>query len=124
MQDTKAKSNRLFPRWQKGSDGYYSSVFSKWFNAQFLKKSGLKSPKHVFHSLRHNFKDALRNALIAPETQHRLMGHRSGHVGEQYGSGEIVESESNQIDRIRYSGLDLSHLYVSNPRTALPESGA
>ncbi len=117
--DKKEKSRRLFPNWQKGSDGYYSSTFSKWFNAQFLKKHELKTQKHVFHSLRHNFKDALRAAKISHDTQNRLMGHSSGHVSEEYGSGELLEAESKEFGKIRYEGLDLTHLHLADPRTSL-----
>ena len=106
---------RLFPRWNKAADGYYSSVFSKWFNGRFLVKHGLKTPKHVFHSLRHNFKDALRNGGVTAETQDRFMGHSSGHVGEVYGAGDLVEAQSKEIGKLQYGGLDLSHLYIANP---------
>jgi hypothetical protein len=73
----------------------------------------------VFHSLRHNFKDALRNAAIAPETQNRAIGHKTGHVGEIYGSGQLVEKESLELLRIRYKALDLSHLHCERPRVKL-----
>lgn len=89
---------RLFPEWQKSKDGYYSSRYSRFFNQQLLPPLKLKTPELVFHSLRHNFKDALRNAAIAPETQNRAIGHKTGHVGEGYGSGQLVENESLATD--------------------------
>jgi integrase len=110
---------RLFPKWRKSKDGYYSSGYSRFFNQQLLPPLKLKTPELVFHSLRHNFKDALRNAAIAPETQNRAIGHKTGHVGEGYGSGQLVERESLELLCIRYKGLDLSPLHSEQPRIKL-----
>jgi integrase len=115
-------SRRLFPGWNPSrskQDNYYSSVFSKWFNERFLKKHQLKSKQHVFHSLRHNFKDALRNSAVTDETQNRYMGHSSRHVGERYGAGDLVRAQSDEIDKLYYEGLDLSHLHALNPSKTL-----
>ena len=114
---------RLFPEWQKSKDGYYSSRYSRFFNQQLLPPLKLKTPELVFHSLRHNFKDALRNAAIAPETQNRAIGHKTGHVGEGYGTGQLVEQESIELLRIRYKGLDLSHLHCERSRVKLDNVG-
>ena len=48
-------STKLFGDISIGKDGYYSSTFSKRSN-RYLKRIGVHGPKHVFHSLRHNFK--------------------------------------------------------------------
>ena len=103
---------------EKWKDGYYSTKRSRFFNQQLLPLLKLKTPELVFHSLRHNFKYALRNAAIAPETQNRAIGHKTGHVGEAYGTGQLVE-KSLELLRIRHKGLDLSHLYSDQPRNAL-----
>ena len=65
---------RLFPQWKRGEDGYYSSVFSKWFG-RFLTSVDLKDPRLVFHSFRHGFKDALRRAMVEERIQDAIMGH-------------------------------------------------
>lgn len=102
---------RVFPDWEKGSDGYYSSPFSKWFNERFLGgKLGIKAPDIVFHSLRHNFKDALRRARIEEKIQNRLLGHADESVGDRYGSRMLLPEEAIVIDSIAYPGLDLSRL--------------
>lgn len=106
-----SEDRRVFPDWEKGSDGYYSSPFSKWFNERFLgAKLGIKAPDIVFHSLRHNFKDALRRARVEEKIQNRLLGHADESVGDRYGSRMLLPEEAVVIDSIEYPGLDLSRL--------------
>jgi len=105
------KDRRVFPGWKKGADGYYSSRFSKWFNERLLStKLGIKKPEIVFHSLRHNAKDALRRARVEVSIQNRLLGHADSHVGEQYGTPTLLPEEAERIDGISYPGLNLSHI--------------
>jgi integrase len=103
---------RLFPEWEMETDGYYSSKFSRWFNQQFLPKLKLKSRHHVFHSLRHSFKDAMRDSSITAETQHRVIGHSTGHVSEEYGSGTLTWAQGQEMKKFHYRGLNLAHLYI------------
>jgi integrase len=105
-------SSRLFPEWNMETDGYYSSKFSRWFNQQFLPKLRLKSRQHVFHSLRHSFKDAMRDSSITAETQHRFIGHSTGHVSEEYGSGTLTYAQAQEMKKVHIRGLNLAHLYV------------
>jgi integrase len=114
---------RLFPDWEMGAEGYYSSVLSKWFNARFLPKSKLKNKKLCFHSLRHNFADALRDS-VRDETRHRMMGHASNHVSGDYGTGVITKTQSSEIDLVAYDGLELSHLHVAKPIETVEELNA
>jgi integrase len=57
---------KLFPHLKLGSKGSTSDGFSKDF-ARFLKTNHIKSTKNCFHSFRHNFRDALREAGIERE---------------------------------------------------------
>ena len=100
---------RLFPEWSKGHDGYYSSTLSKWF-ARYLSSVGLKDPELVFHSFRHTFKDALRDAGVPEDIQNRLMGHSSNHVGESYGHGYKPAALFDAIERLRFTGLPMDDL--------------
>lgn len=106
-------ATRLFPRWEMGNDGYYSSIYSKWFG-RLLTKVGLSDTRLVFHSFRHGFKDALREAGVDGETQYRLMGHElSGDQfssGPDYGYGPSIKTLYSAIERVAYPGLDLTHL--------------
>ncbi|PHQ69940.1 MAG: hypothetical protein COB93_06715 [Sneathiella sp.] len=67
-------NKRLFPEIKKGSDGYYSHNYSKKFS-RYIKAIKIKTPKTVFHSLRHNFKDALDMGGVEDSHQDALMGH-------------------------------------------------
>lgn len=108
----RAGAKRVFPGWQPSkSDHYYSSVFSKWFNERLLSDHlGIKKSDIVFHSLRHNVKDALRRASVPIEIQNRFLGHAPASVGESYGTPHLLAEEAEWIDRISYPGLDLSHI--------------
>ncbi|MBF0246180.1 MAG: site-specific integrase [Planctomycetes bacterium] len=95
---------RLFPSWQKGKDGFFSSTFSKWFS-RLLRDLGIKSDKVSFHSLRHCFKDALRQARVSETTQDKIMGHTNDSVQARYGSAALLPEESNSVLSISYPGL-------------------
>ena|GEM_PF-384214 len=105
-----AGQSRIFPKWQRGKDGTYSSVFSKTFNSQFLPRIGIKTPKLVFHSFRHTFVDAMRDAGIEEGIQKVLVGHSDQSTTAIYGKGHPAVRLSAAIEQIEYSGLDLAHL--------------
>ncbi|MBA9065640.1 integrase [Methylobacterium fujisawaense] len=105
----KAGSKRLFPDIVRGADGYFSP-FSKWFS-RFLAEAGVKRDRNAFHSFRHTFRDAMREASVPPDVVTALGGWVRGGMEEHYGSGRITASVLQEhIQRIRYDGLDLSHL--------------
>jgi integrase len=113
-----AKCKRVFPDWKMGKDGTYSSIFGKFFNSQLLKKVGIKNPRLCFHSFRHNFVDALRDAGIPDAVKKALIGHSDPSVTALYGSGEPIQQLANAMSRLRYEGLDLNHLYpLATPAT-------
>lgn len=105
----KAKRERLFPDIVRGADGYFSP-FSKWFS-RFLDAEQVKRDRNAFHSFRHTFRDAMREASVPPDVVTALGGWVRGGMEEHYGSGRITAPVlQEQIRRIRYDGLDLSHL--------------
>lgn len=79
---------RLFGELQKSSTGYYSDPFSKWFR-RFLQRAGADRPKTCFHSFRHCYRDALREARIEHEVALALGGWSSGNGSE---GGETAAS--------------------------------
>lgn len=83
----RAKVERLFPDLEKGADGYYSSVFGKFFNNNFLVSIGVKHAKNSFHSFRHSFEDACRDCDIPKEIMDAFQGHISGDMSGRYGRG-------------------------------------
>ncbi|HJV42854.1 DUF6538 domain-containing protein, partial [Caulobacter sp.] len=88
-------SGRLFPDLRPSSTGYYSDPFSKWFS-RFLQTAGAAGPKTCFHSMRHNFKDALRAANVDQTIGLALGGWSIGaggnSVAEGYGRGHSVHA--------------------------------
>ncbi|MBL8903237.1 MAG: hypothetical protein JNK83_08105 [Rhizobiales bacterium] len=106
-----AGANRLFPEVNVGSDGYYSSPYSKWHN-HFLTSVEVKSERKSFHSFRHNFRDAMREADLSQGISEALGGWVSRSVSSNYGSGFSPKALEVAMNKIRYEGLDLSHLHV------------
>jgi integrase len=70
----------------------------------------IKVPEIVFHSLRHNFKDAMRRIGVPDSVQDRTLGHAEQHVSRRYGTAELLPEEADWIDRLDYPGVDLSFL--------------
>lgn len=92
--------------------GIYSHLFSRSFG-RFLRKCGASSERTCFHSFRHNFRDAIRNARIEREVSLALGGWSVGNsVADRYGRGFEVGRLHEAIASIQYEGLDLSHLLL------------
>ncbi len=109
-----AKHDRLFPELKRDRRGYYSDPFQKWFS-RFLGKAGAKQPKTSFHSFRHNFRDALREANVGREPMLALGGWAGQGVADQvYGGGLRPRTLAKEIRKIRYPGLDLTHLHLTD----------
>lgn len=108
----RAGAVRLFPELPKGKRGHYSDPFQKWFS-RFLTSIGAKTPKTSFHSFRHCYRDALREADISPERVRALGGWTSkGGAEEIYGAGHRASTLAKEIEKVAYPGLDLSHIHV------------
>lgn len=110
-------SPRLFPELTVGCTGYVSGPFSKWFS-DFAKKALGHSTGATFHSFRHQFRDATRAARLSIESVARLAGWESGDPNQhrqvfEYGGGvELLRMLAEDIAKVKYRGLDLSHLYM------------
>lgn len=102
---------RLFPDLSMGGDGNYSSPFSKHFG-RFLESLGIKRPEIVFHSFRHTFEDACRNSGVPHDVMNALQGHSQAGMAGRYGAGFGIKRLAEEMDKVRYEGLDLSHLAV------------
>lgn len=105
------QSERLFPELKYVNDGY-SDHFQKWFS-RFLHSLGLKSMGRqiCFHTFRHTFRDATRNAGMVTDHYNRLCGWvETKSEGSEYGDGAAEAVLYEQISKVSYTGLDLSHL--------------
>ena len=106
-----AGDKRLFPEIRKSkADGTYSSTFSKWFN-NFLTRTGVKTKLNCFHSFRHGFEDACRNADISGDKTDVLQGHKLPGMRGEYGEGFKLVDLKKAVEKISYPDLDLTHLY-------------
>jgi len=111
-------SAKLFSELTISTTGYYSDAFSKWFR-RFLERSGAARPKTCYHSFRHCFRDALREARIDHDVALALGGWASvsgkegAETAEAYGRGFRVATLYDAIRQIDYPSLDLSHLRPS-----------
>ncbi|QNI03073.1 site-specific integrase [Halomonas sp. SH5A2] len=103
-------SKRVFPDMPMGSDGYYSSVYSKRF-ISLLVNLKIKRKENAFHSLRHNFEDACRNSGISKDVMNALQGHSEVGMSGRYGAGYSLDVLYEAMCQLEYKGLDLSHLY-------------
>ena len=112
-QRRRAGETKLFGEVGMGATGYRSTTFSAWFR-RFVAKAGAVSQKTCFHSFRHGFRDALREARIDRDIALALGGWSTASgaasVSDAYGSGYQTATLKEAIDRISYPGLDLSHL--------------
>ena len=114
------RDKRLFPL-LKQYRGRWTKNWSRWWG-RYQDKHVSKEPGKVFHSFRHTFVGAMRDAKIWEQFQIALIGHaaeanatRSGGAkGEQtidrYGNGYSVKALNDEIQKISYAGLDLSQL--------------
>lgn len=105
---------KLFPEIKLSLRGGYSTPFSSWFNRRFLTDLGIYRPETTFHSFRHNFRDALREENVPMEAVRVLggWGVPGGTVENIYGGGLTAEALNRELQKVKYPGLDLSHLYV------------
>lgn len=112
-------SLRVFPNLKFGTAEQCTASWSKWFGRYLREIVGASDRRMVFHSFRHSFKDAAREAGIPREHNDRLTGHASGDVGDAYGAQYYPLAPLMQsIKMIVYPSLCLQHL----PRTqALPQ---
>ena len=104
---------KLFDELSLGARGFRSVAFSRWFS-RFLIAVEATAPQTCFHSLRHGFRDAARNARIDRDIALRLGGWITGGTGsetaDQYGAGYRPQILKEAISEIKYPELDLSHL--------------
>lgn len=107
-------ASRLFPDIPKSKDKQdFSSIFSKRFS-KFLETAGLWRDRRTFHSLRHNFRDAVRDADLSDGVAKVLGGWADDEPHNQYGRGYKIEMLKAAIDKLDFvegdERLDLKHL--------------
>lgn len=103
----------LFDGINLDANGFRSTAFSKWF-IRFGMRAGAIEERTSYHSFRHNFRDALREAEVTRDMAHALggwtRGTASSDTADDYGGGYRVATLNKAIQKVDYPTLDLSHL--------------
>lgn len=90
-------------------------AWSQWFG-RYLRAVGVTDKAKVFHSFRHTVKDALRRGRADHEAREALIGHaQASSVSWGYGANAMLSrfgavALSDAINRVPYTGLDLSRV--------------
>lgn len=101
----KLKKDRVFYDIEFGEDGYPSHNFSKWWG-RYTRRISVHTDKTAFHSFRHNFTDALREAEVPDSIAKTLVGHADRSVHANYSSGASIQKLSEHMYRVTYA-IDL-----------------
>jgi integrase len=102
----------LFPGIRMKQRGQVGYNIGRWFS-ELVDDLRLEGRNLGFHSLRHNFEDALRRARIAETAQGNYLSGRSSRLpnsGRTYGDGwkTMVAELKTEMAMVSYPGLDLS----------------
>ena len=103
--------NKLFPYCTRGAVKP-AAPFSQWFSRQLI-SLGIKTEKTSFHSLRHNFRDYIREARLSSHDNQvalSLSGWAQSGVNENYGLGFSIITIKEVMDKIPLKGLELKAL--------------
>nr|WP_281501999.1 tyrosine-type recombinase/integrase [Loktanella sp. F6476L] len=97
---------RLFPDLKVGAKGYFSANVTTFFS-EYMEKIDIKTDKTSFHSLRHNFQDACRNAKVYHGHREAIAGREEGGTGGAYGGeGYDISDLNASLQLICYPSVD------------------
>jgi|GEM_PF-2792136 len=118
VNDLRANNHkRLFPQLLSDSNGKLTANWSKWWGRYLRTVIGIEEKTKVFHSFRHNFKDALRIADINDELQNIILGHsNSGKQGSVYGGAQKLKLSAQAVVKIEYPGLEIPVLFIKGEK--------
>lgn len=107
----------LFPDMPLQGASKMSDQFSKRFRV-FMKPTGVSVPRRkVFHSFRNSFNDALRAADVRQEHREQMLGWVDyKKMDNRYGHGHLIKRLHDEVARVEYEGLDLSHLHIGEAK--------
>jgi integrase len=89
-------------------------VLMRWLHGVFPGSDDLK-----FHGLRHTWADAARDCGMDRETILRIGGWKivTGTAFDGYGQGKTAAKLAEELAKVRWDGLDLSHLMTTSSAT-------
>ncbi len=97
----------LFPHLRPDCTGRRGGNWGKWFGRYLRRQVGIDDRRQVFHSLRHGFRQACREAGIEEEMADALLGHAGRSTGRRYGDLYPLRPLAEAMARIRYPGVHL-----------------
>jgi len=101
-------AERVFPKLSKGSGGKLTDSWSQWYGRYLRGTVKITDPRTTFHSFRHTFKDACREAGISEEVHDAITGHVGGGEGRSYGGdGFPLGPLAEAMKRICYPDVRL-----------------
>lgn len=101
----KAGESQLFPRLTAQASGQRANKWGEWFGTYRRTVCGVSDEKVDFHSFRHTFKDAAREAKIPEGLQRQMMGHAGKDVADGYGSGFSRRAAVEAMATLHINGL-------------------
>ena len=96
----KTGEDQLFPDLKADKRGYYSDAFQKWFD-RLLGHVDAEGDRTSFHSFRHNWRDAMREAGVPQERVRLIGGWKRTSTDEKYGVGLSAKSLLKDIAKVR-----------------------
>lgn len=98
-------SGRLF-NYRKDLDGKAQNAASKALMRHVRKtRENPDDVRVTVHSLRHTFKDLLRDAAVPVDVQEFIMGHTGSNEGSRYGSGPSLAVKAKAVNAVDVSFL-------------------
>ena len=97
------KKERLFPELTHDQKHGYGRNLSRWFNETYLVRIGLKTPQHVFHSLRHTVTTQLYEAGVQENIVKKILGHgQSGTTNTYYNHSKNLTQMREALEKLPY----------------------
>jgi integrase len=98
--------------------------FSKLFMRYLRRKLKITDSTRAFHSFRHGFKDVCRENSVPLPVHDAFTGQVGEGSGKKYGGVEYpLAALFQEMKKVRYPGLDLSHLYTKTARHITAKTG-
>ncbi|WP_295218723.1 site-specific integrase [uncultured Brevundimonas sp.] len=95
----------LFPKLTAQASGQRANKWGEWFGKYRRDICGIDDDRIDFHSFRHTFKDACREANLPERLQRQIMGHEAKDVADNYGVGFSRRAVSEAIKAVRLLGM-------------------
>jgi integrase len=109
----------LFRNLTRNKYGDPAAYVLRRFRDDYLKPMNLK-PRQAAYSFRHTWRDAARRISASPEFLRAVGGWSTGKTtADVYGSKDQPDLHAQDMARIVFEGLDLSHLYPKTVASSL-----